>query len=350
MEPLAVATRNDYIESIHYGYITIVDASGKILYSLGNPKTKIYFRSSAKPIQAIPLLQSGAAEAFGFSLQEIALVCASHSGQNYHQQATTDILRRLNLEPKHLHCGIMIPYNEEEHQRIVRDHTVPTVLHCSCSGKHAGILALSKYRGYAIDHYEDFSHPVQGEILEAIAYFADESADSIPRGKDGCGIPIYLLPMDKIALTYANLIQWSKDSQHRYHRACKTVVNAMTQFPEMVSGDHEFCTELMQNTGNKIIGKVGSEAVYCLGIQNGSLGVCIKIVDGNERAIYPVVIEVLKSLGILNDKELAMLKEWHRPLLKNNLDEVIGEIVPVFDLNKPRANPYLLGEKIRNLS
>ncbi|MBB6217648.1 L-asparaginase II [Anaerosolibacter carboniphilus] len=349
MEPLAVATRNDYIESIHYGYITIVDASGKILYSLGDPKTKIFFRSSAKPIQAIPLLHSGAAEAFGFSLQEIALVCASHSGQEYHQQAAADILGRLQLEPKHLHCGIMFPYNEEEHRKILRNAAEPTVLHSSCSGKHAGILALAKYRGYSIDRYEDFSHPVQQEILEAIAYFTNENPEEIPMGKDGCGIPIYLLSMEKIALSYAKLIQWSKDSQQLYHRACKTVVDAMTQFPEMVGGDKEFCTELMQTTGSKIIGKVGSEAVYCLGIQEGSLGVCVKIIDGNERAIYPVVIEILKFLGILSNAELSKLRQWHRPILKNNLNETIGEIIPVFDLHVPRENPYIMGKKISDI-
>ncbi|MFT9498098.1 asparaginase [Anaerosolibacter sp.] len=349
MEPLAVVTRNDYIESIHYGYITIVDASGKVLFSLGNPDTEIYFRSSAKPIQAIPLLHSGAAKAFDFSSQDIALVCASHSGQKFHQQAAVDILNRLHLEPEHLHCGIMFPYNEAEHQRLLKETLMPTVLHCSCSGKHAGILALAKYRGYSIDAYEDFAHPVQKEILETIAYFTDEAVDSIPMGKDGCGIPIYLLSLKKIALSYARLIQWSKDRKHIYHAACKAVVDAMSQFPEMVSGDSEFCTELMQFAGGKIIGKVGSEAVYCLGIQENNLGVCVKIVDGNERAIYPVVIEILKTLDALSDTELSKLNQWHRPLLKNNLNEVIGEIIPVFDLHHPKRNPYLMGKKVTEL-
>lgn len=331
-----MVTRNNYVESIHYGFICIVNSYGEILYSLGDFRTKIFFRSSAKPIQIIPLIQSGAAEAFHFTPKEIALACASHSGQEVHQQTVKNILERLNLKDDNLHCGLMTPYNEEEKKRLLAKGLSPSVFHCSCSGKHSAMLALAKYRGYSLDDYENINHPVQQEILKTIADFTQESPEEIIIAVDGCGVPIYLLPINKIALSYARLTQYAKDKSSPYHASCKTIFDSMNQFPEMVAGDNEFCTELMQTTKGKLIGKVGSEAVYCLGIKKGNLGACIKIVDGNERAIYPVVVHLLKELGILDSSELARLKHWYRPILKNNLGEKIGEIIPVYSLSKFR--------------
>lgn len=343
MEPLAVVTRNDYIESIHYGFICVVNSSSKVLYNLGDYHTKIFFRSSAKPIQIIPLLQSGAAEALNFSQKEIAIACSSHSGQKIHQETVQEILKRLNLNDINLHCGIMTPYSAEENKRLIEQRESPSVFHCSCSGKHSAMLALAKFRGYSVDNYEKISNPVQQEILKTIADFTDENVASIPMGTDGCGAPIYLLPINKIALSYARLAMYAQDTESPYHHSCKTVFDSMTQFPEMVAGDDEFCTELMQVTKGKLIGKVGSEAVYCLGIKEGNLGICIKIVDGNERAVYPVVIEILKKLGILSTPEFNSLKHWYRQALKNNLGEIIGEIFPAFSFYSAPNNNVLLG-------
>ncbi|WHH60056.1 asparaginase [Petroclostridium sp. X23] len=350
MEPLAVVTRDDYIESVHYGYICVVDSSGKVLYNLGDYNTKIFFRSSAKPIQVIPLIQSGAAEALNFSHEEIAIACASHSGQEIHQKTVEKILTRLRLDMVNLHCGIMTPYNEEENKRLIAQGQSPSVFHCSCSGKHSAMLALAKFRGYSIDNYQELSNPVQQEILETIAAFADEDSSSIPIGTDGCGVPIYLLPIYKIALSYAKLAAHSKDTRSVYYRSCKTVFDAMTKFPKMVAGDYEFCTELMQITNGKLIGKVGCEAVYCLGVKGGNLGICIKIVDGNERAVYPVVIQLLRELDIINQSEFLKLRHWYTIHLKNNLNETIGEILPIFSIRKSANGRHPLGKKLSDFS
>jgi len=347
MEPLAVVTRNNYIESLHYGIICVVNSSGKILYKLGDYHTRIFFRSSAKPLQIIPLLQSGAAEAFNFSPKEIAIACASHSGQKIHQETVEEILKRLNLNDLNLHCGIMTPYSEKENKRLIKEGTSPSVLHCSCSGKHSAMLALAKFKGYSVDNYEKIANPVQQEILSTIADFADENIQSIPMGTDGCGTPIYILPVNKIALSYAKLAMYAQDIKNSYHHSCKTVFDSMTQFPEMVAGDSEFCTELMQVTKGKLIGKVGSEAVYCLSIKEGNLGICVKIVDGNERAVYPVVIELLNQLGILNPQEFNSLKHWHRQTLKNNLGEIIGEVLPAFNFQSAPSSNIALGIKFQ---
>lgn len=345
MEPLAVVTRDHYIESIHYGYVCVVNSSGKVLYHLGDCNTKIFFRSSAKPIQVIPLIQSGAADALGFLKQDIAIACASHSGQKIHQETVERILKKLELDAVNLHCGIMLPYNEEENRTLIAQGESPSVFHCSCSGKHSAMLALAKFRGYDLDDYEQISHPVQQEILKTVSEFADSEAESINVGTDGCGAPIYLLPINKIALSYAKLTDYAQNEDSKYHYSCKTVFNAMTEYPQMVAGDYEFCTELIQATNDKLIGKVGCEAVYCLGIKKENLGICIKIADGNERAVYPVVVQILRKLGILENKEFDNLKHWFNIILKNNLNEDIGRIIPICDF-KNSVKEIHLGDLI----
>lgn len=330
MKTLAVVTRSNYVESLHQGYICVVNANGDVIYERGDIHTRIYFRSSAKPIQVIPFIQSGAAEALGFTMREISLACSSHFGAPSHQETALQMLKRVNLDETYLHCGAKNPYNMEESRRLIEQGIEPSTLHASCSGKHAAMLAYSRYLGLDVSHYENILHPVQQEILKVVSEFTDEDVHSIPTGTDGCGLPIYLLPINKIALSYARLTKYAQDESSPYHKTCKTIFEAMNKHPDMIAGIGEFCTELMQATGGKLIAKVGAEAVYCVGIKKGNLGVCVKIADGNERAVYPVVTQLLRELDVLEDNEFEMLKSWHITGLMNNLKEHIGDIIPVF--------------------
>lgn len=330
METLVAVTRNQFVESIHQGYICVVDCGGKIIYQKGDTNTNIFFRSAAKPIQIIPFLHSGGAKKMNYSLKEISIGCASHTGEPMHQQIVLGILGRLGLDKNDLHCGVRSPYNEDENKRLISKGEKPSSLHASCSGKHAAMLAYSKYLGADISNYEDISHPVQKEIIKVISLFAEEKIEDISIGTDGCGLPIFLMPIYNMALSYAKLTAWSQDVKNPYYEACNTVFEAMTKHPEMVAGTNEFCTELMEATKGKLIGKIGAEAVYCLGIKKGNLGVCLKIADGSERAVFPVVIQLLLELGVLESNEYDKLKHWHKATLKNNLEEIIGNITPVF--------------------
>jgi L-asparaginase II len=342
--PLAVVTRNKYVESIHYGFICVVDPQGKIIYQRGDPNTKFFFRSSAKPIQVIPFIKSGGAKAMNYTLKEIAIACASHTGEERHQKTVMGVLGRLGLDESSLHCGTMVPYNEDESKRLIKEGYEPSALHVSCSGKHAAMLAYSEYLGCDISNYENINHPVQKEILKTIGFFADEKPEEIPIGTDGCGLPIFLLPVYKMALSYAKLVRFSQEPDNPYYDACKTVFEAMTSHPEMVAGSNEFCTELMSATKGKLIGKVGAEAVYCLGIKKGSLGACIKIADGGERAVYPVAMQLLLELGILEESEYEELEHWHNVRLMNNLKEHVGYIIPVFQTEKSFSLGIRIGD------
>lgn len=330
MEQLAVVTRNQYVESIHQGYICVVNSEGKVIYKKGNTDTAFFFRSSAKPIQIIPFIQSGGAKAMGYTPKEIAIGCASHSGEPQHQETVLNVLKRLNLDIKDLRCGARRPYNEDENNRLIFNEEKPSAVHSGCSGKHVAMLAYSKYLGCDISDYYKISHPVQQEALKTISIFADEEVINIPIGIDGCGLPIFMLPIYKMALSYARLTRYSQNPGNIYHEACKTVFEAMNEYPEMVAGTGEFCTELMKYTNGKLIAKIGAEAVYCLGIKEKNLGVCIKIADGSERAVYPVVIQLLLELDVISNDEYEKLKHWHIAKLLNGLDEHIGYIIPVF--------------------
>lgn len=342
MEQLALLTRSGYVESIHYGYICVVDSTGKILKEIGDSNTKIYFRSSAKPIQAVEAVECGATERFGFTKKEISIMCSSHSGQMMHQDTVSEMLSKIGEAANILKCGTMTPYNTEEAKRLYINNEEPTVLHCSCSAKHAGMITLAKYRNYSIEDYTKIEHPVQQEILDTVSYFVDYKKEDIVLGVDGCGAPIYLLPIYNIALSYARMMDSAKNENSKYHKSCKTIVESMTEHPEMVAGDKEFCTELMSGANGKLIGKVGCEAVYCVGIKDKGIGICVKIIDGNERAVYPVVMQLLKELNVLDNKELQTLKKWDKVELRNNLDETIGEITSSYQL----PNKYNLGEKL----
>ena len=330
MEQLAAVTRSKYIESFHHGYICVVDSDGKVIYKKGDIDTVFFFRSSAKPIQIIPFIQSGGAKAMGYTQKEIAIGCASHSGEPQHQKTVLNVLKRLNLDVKNLRCGVKRPYNEDENNRLISNEEKPSALHSGCSGKHAAMLAYAKYLGCDVSDYNKAAHPVQQEVLKAISFFTDQRVDNIPIGIDGCGLPIFILPIYNMALSYARLTKYSQDPDSTYHQACKAVFEAMNQYPEMVAGTGEFCTELMQYTNGKLIAKIGAEAVYCLGIKEKNLGVCIKIADGSERAVYPVVIQLLLELNVINNDEYEKLKHWHMAKLLNGLDEHIGYIIPVF--------------------
>jgi L-asparaginase II len=345
MKALAVVTRNQYAESVHFGYICVSDTSGNILFNIGDPDTKIFFRSCAKPLQVLPLIRSGAAKALGFSDREIALACASHTGQSIHRDTAEQLLKRLGLDETNLHCGVMDPYDGEENRRLISLGLDPSVLHSACSGKHCAMLALAKFKGCGINDYEKLSSPVQQEILHTIAEFTDEDPGSIVTGTDGCGAPVYLLSLRKIALSYARLIMYSKDAESGWHDACRTVYRSMTENPVLVAGSGEFCTELMQASHGKLIGKVGAEAVYCLGIRDGSLGIAVKIADGNERAVYPVVVKILKDLNILSEEELVRLEHWHRVPLYNQLNESVGAISPCFSISRPGEGAARIGQK-----
>jgi len=335
--PLVEVTRGEEVESLHRGVVVGTDASGRVVKGIGNSEFVAFLRSAAKPLQLIPLLESGAAARFGFTDRELAVMAGSHNGEEIHLQAVSSILAKIGLSEEALHCGIHYPFDSAASQRLRETKEEPSVLHNNCSGKHAGMLALALHKGHSIEDYERPGHPVQQTILQSIADFAGMEPQTVTIAVDGCGVPTFALPMRRAALAYARLVD-PRDFPPLRREACRRVVQAMRSYPEMVGGSSgRLETELMRLKPNMFVAKPGAEGFFALGIsrEEGGWGIAIKMEDGSPRGRNPVVMETLYQLGFLNRENLERLGIYYRPPVKNLDDRVVGEIRARFRLEPP---------------
>jgi len=314
--PLLEVRRGTLVESLHRGFIAAINAEGELIGSLGDITTPTYYRSAAKPFQAIPLIATGAADHFKLTPRELAVIIGSHSGEAMHVETVAAILSKIGLDETALQCGSHTPFDKATAWMLKSEGKAPTVLHHNCSGKHAGMLALAQFLGESIENYLDPNHPVQVRIRQVLARFADVSIDEITIAIDGCSAPVFGLPIKAMAHSYARLVGWQHTNiEDALGTAAQRVVNAMKECPEMVGGTNErLDTDLMRVAQGRIISKVGAEGVHLLGVlpearYPSGLGIAIKIEDGDtRRARDPVVIEVLRQLALLDEKHLRSLR------------------------------------------
>ena len=326
---LVRVVRGETVESVHRGHVVAIDGSGKSVFEIGDSKAVTYLRSSAKPFQALPFIASGAADAFGFSEEEIAVACASHSGEARHVRIAQLMLERIGLSEAHLRCGSHLPFYEKEAERMIRAGEHPTQLHNNCSGKHAAMLAFARHIGADIAEYENPDNPVQQAILDTVARFSEIDRSEIRLGTDGCAAPNFAMPVIAMARMFAHLVSPPKFLADNERSACGRIVSAMTKFPELIGGTERLDTMLMQAAAGRIISKVGADGVWLCGIipcrqWPRGLGIALKIEDGDDKRARPVVaVALLRELGILSDKDLAELA----PIpMKNRRGDVVGRI------------------------
>lgn len=328
---LVEITRGRMVESVHQGFVVVVDEAGRILARAGDPQFRTYIRSAAKPMQAIPVVESGAAAHFGFNKEELAFLTSSHSGEDEHVLTGEGILDKLGLSAAELQCGTHLPLHGKSARSLMAKGLAPTVLHNTCSGKHAGMLALARYRGWDIKGYYLPEHPVQQAMLETIAAFIQVDPQEIPLGVDGCGVPVFAMTMERMAFAYAQLGRPTSLAEER-QQACRTLSEAMTSYPSLVAGTGRLTTDLMKACGARFIAKDGAEGVFCIAIPEKGWGLAVKIMDGSGRGLGPVVISALTQLGLLQDEEKKQLARHAVAKIKNYRDEEIGEIRPAFTL------------------
>lgn len=336
---LVEAWRGPIVESRHRGHLIAVDGGGKTVAALGSPETVTYVRSSGKPFQALPLIVSGAADRFGFSEQEIAIACGSHSGEPIHVETVRSMLRKVGLEESALRCGEHEPFSVDVARELARTGRPPGVLQNNCSGKHAGMLALARHVGAPTESYDDWNNPVQQAIAKTVSEFSDVPLGSIAIGVDGCGVPVFGIPVQAMALMYARLVATPETFDAATRKACERIVKAMIDYPEMVGGSKDrLDTELIRAGHGRLISKIGAEGVYTVGVLPSrewlhGLGLAVKIEDGDDqRARPPAVIEALIQLGVLNDSDLAVLSAYSPTPIKNRRGERVGETRAAFQL------------------
>ena len=318
--------RGNHLEGYHRGSVAVVDSDGATVASWGDVSRTIYPRSAYKMFQALPLLETGAADAAGLDSAQLALACASHSGAHLHVGAVNAWLSERGLTVDDLICGPQVPMGATEGPAFLKTGASPTRAHNNCSGKHCGFLTLAQHIGAGTEDYVALDHPVQKMVRQAIAEMSQVDADDMPYGIDGCSAPNFAVPQDNLAYAMARAAT-GKGLDPDRAAACRTLINACAEHPVHVSGEGRVCAKLMNALGNTALTKVGAEAVYLAALPEQGLGIALKIDDGGTRAAEIAIASVLVHLGILSmdDPEVAGMV---RPDLKNWDGLVVGRAEP----------------------
>jgi L-asparaginase II len=325
--------RGNLVESRHRAIVAVLDADARVVRSWGDIERPIYGRSSIKPLLAIPLVESGAADAFHLTEREIALACASHNGEPGHVDAVNDWLARIGLNAENLECGAHYPYHEPTLHGMLRHEEKPTRAHNNCSGKHTGFLSTAVHLGEKINGYIRYEHSVQQRLLGILEQMCGQDLTNVPRGIDGCGIPTIAIPVGHHALAMARMAD-PKDLPPARAAACSRILTAMSHEPWYVAGSGRFCTEIMRVTGTKAAIKTGAEGVYMGSLPELGLGFCIKVEDGNGRGAEIVMGQLLRHFGIIDAAQAEQLQQTLQPSLRNWAGAVTGTIKPSPLLNE----------------
>jgi L-asparaginase II len=339
MNPLLIEVlRGSAVESRHAGALAIVDASGAMHTALGDIDQPIFPRSAVKLLQALPLVASGAAEAFQLTDEELALACASHSGEPAHVATAAGVLARLGLDETALECGTQWPGREPVLRAMVARGEQATALHNNCSGKHSGFVCLACLmarstgtdpaefaRGYVVAN-----HPVMREVSAALSAATGLDVEQAPRGIDGCSIPTFALPLRALALAFARCGTGQALSAANA-RAARRLREAVAKAPFMVGGTDRFDTRVMQALGERLFCKIGAEGVYCAALPELGLGVALKIDDGAARAAEAAMAAVAASLL---GAEGELLRSYSHLVLRNWRGTEVGSLRPAQALER----------------
>ncbi|MEO8201843.1 MAG: asparaginase [Gemmatimonadota bacterium] len=324
------ATRGDLVESVHRVSVAVVDGDGRLMAESGDPDLVTFWRSAAKPFQAMPLVMDGAADHFGLTPQELALCCASHSSEPEHLTTTDSILGKLGLTEAALACGPHTPLSSAVAEEALRGGVRITPRWSNCSGKHSGMLALALHHHWPTEGYNLAGHPVQNRILDELTRWTDLSRDDVFCSVDGCNTVCFALPLRGMATAYARFGVSSEEPARRLREA-------MLGFPHMVGGMGRPCTDLMRVMGGRLVAKVGAEGVYSAALPEHGIGISLKAEDGDMRtapiALVTVVNRILTHLGDATAVQL-LRSSGHLPKIpiRNTRGLVTGALSSAGDL------------------
>ena len=284
-----VATRGAVVESVHACSVAVTDVDGRLVAASGDPGRVTFWRSAAKPFQAMPLVDGGAADAFGIGDEELALACASHSSERAHLDVAERFLRRIGCDESQLGCGPHPPIDVAVAEQAIRAATPLTPKWSNCSGKHAGMLAASRHQGWPLEGYVDPAHPLQRRVRDVVAEWSGAAPDALAHAVDGCTAPTFALPLRAMATAWARFGASSAATPARLR-------GAMSRHALLVAGTGRLCTDLMNAAEGTIIAKVGAEGVYCAAVPAAGLGIALKIEDGDNRASPIALLAVLGAI------------------------------------------------------
>lgn len=323
--PLVEVIRGRIVESRHVGAAVVADASGGVRAFWGGFEQAVYPRSAIKALQALPIVETGAADALDIGSEELALACASHGGEPMHTERVAAWLDRIGCSAADLMCGPQWPSHEPTTRAMIAAGETPTALHNNCSGKHTGMLSTARHRGEPLTGYIDITHPTQQRVLGVLEAMTGQELGAAPRGIDGCSLPTIAVSLGGLAVAMARLAAPDDLPAPRIDAAAR-IKAAWSGHPELMSGSDRFDAALNRALDGRAMVKIGAEGVFCACLAEMKLGLALKIADGASRAAEVAVAGILHKLGVLTDAEMTDLAAWTRPRVLNRAGLDVGEI------------------------
>ena len=333
LEPLIELSRGGVPECLHFGAIAVVDRHGKLLAQAGDPHWLSFTRSTLKAMQALPFMQSGGPAQFGFDTQQLAMLCASHNGEDMHVAQAQSMLDKAGLGTRSLRCGCHLPGVFAALETCPPPGFVYDERHNNCSGKHAGFLAYCVQHGLALDRYEDPLHPLQVAVRQAVARATGMDENALKIGVDGCSAPNYAMPLANLAWGYARRASGQRDGE--FGESFALLADAMTRHPDLVSGTGRNDRAFMRAGRGDWVTKIGADGVQAVASKSRGEAFAIKIIDANKPALHATTVEVLAQLGWLDDAQREQLHPWRARDIVNARGLRVGERKPLFQLQCP---------------
>jgi L-asparaginase II len=318
--------RGTQVESVHRGAWALVDRTGQVREGAGQVRAPIFSRSAVKCLQALPLVESGAADAAGYGPEDLALALASHSGEPRHTNRVASILERLELGVEGLDCGSQPPNDPGTRRALAAAGEAPSALHNNCSGKHAGFLALARHLGADPGGYLDPEGPVQAQVRDAMGELTGQDPAALEFAIDGCSAPTWRVPLVSLGRAFARVANPGQEGDTR-RAACERLTAAAAAHPSLVAGSHgRICTELLEASGGRLFPKIGAEAVYAVGVRGADVALVMKIDDGAFRAVHALVVHLLAKLELLGEAQLEPVRHWADAPLTNWAGREVGRM------------------------
>lgn len=324
---LVELTRGPRVESIHRGAVAVLAASGEVVAACGDIDRPVFVRSAAKPLQALALVETGAADAFALGPAELALACGSHGGEPYHVARAAAWLTRLGLDQRAFVCGPHPPLDPGAAAALARADQPSKPIHNNCSGKHAGFLTVARHLGLPLCSYGDPGHPLQLRIRCDIEEMGDLRMGDDMLGIDGCGVAAFALPLRALALAFARLARPAGLGPRRTE-AAQRLAQAMAAHPGMVAGRGRFDTRVIGAAAGRILSKGGAEGVHAAALVDAGIGIAVKIDDGGKRAAEAAMAAVLLAHARVEAAARSCLEGYARQTLRNTAGAAVGEIRP----------------------
>lgn len=316
--------RAELLESEHRLSYAVVEED-RLVRSAGDPGRVTFFRSGAKPIQALAAIETGAAAAYGLTPLEIAATVGSHNGEERHVRAARSILAKAGIPEEALQCGPHPPAGDRARDALAAAGELPLPIHNNCSGKHAGMLCAAKHTGESLTDYLDPEHPVQMRNRANISLFTGLPEDEVVIGVDGCSAPVFGVPLVSMARAFARLTNPDRLDAAK-EAAVRTITDAVAAHPEMVAGEDRNDTELMLATGGRMLAKIGAEGLWIIGVKKRKLGIAVKVMDGTSRAHQWLMPALLRDLGVLSASEEEQFGKWADRTVTNCRERTVGRV------------------------